>query len=251
MGDCDKSSSYYSSFSEKSKYRNVNCGNINDFTLSTLKKDYKFAMSGRSFKVITIKTTYGGTEELFLTQSLEDYNWSKLFNAFKYLIAKAQEGKIYKRSDSDDPFSPDNFNQIDVQSLSSNKLENTCSVPITLDGDLHIVNIKIGNIENYFILDSGASDISISEDLEQRLVNSGFISMDDYLANGLYKLADGSIRSCKRVQLKALIICNFKVNNVIASISNNSSPLLLGKSFFNKFKKWSIDNSTSTLRLEK
>ena len=51
--------------------------------------------------------------------------------------------------------------------------------------------------------------------------------------------------------LRNIIVCDFKVINTIASISGDSAPLLLGKSFLNKFKKWTIDNNTSNLYLEK
>jgi aspartyl protease family protein len=116
---------------------------------------------------------------------------------------------------------------------------------------MYHIKVTIGNIERKFVLDSGASDISISEDLENELIKNGVIKRENYKASALYKLADGSIVQKRRLTLPALTIGNVTLTNVSASIGIGSTPLLLGKSFLDRFKSWTIDNSSQILKLEK
>jgi hypothetical protein len=251
VNDCDKTSYSYYPSNEKNDSWKVDCGNINDFILSTFEKDGDWTMGGNYDNIFKIKTKWNSSVFIVSTYLNDGYILQKLYNAFQYLISIVQESKDYKRPDKDDPFAPGNFDQIDIKSINNEPSINTCSVPIKVERNLNVIELKIGNLENSFILDSGSSDVSISTELEQQLLLSGYLSDKDYLANGLYKLADGSIKLCKRILLRSIIICNFKVFNTIASVSGEESPLLLGKSFLNKFKKWTIDNSTSNLYLEK
>ena len=113
------------------------------------------------------------------------------------------------------------------------------------------VKISFEKISKYFIIDSGASDTSISVDLERDLLLDGIIKKENYLEDGYYTLADGREIKCKRIMLNNIKIGDFFVNNVIISIKGTGNDLLLGKSFLNKFKKWSINNEQQNLYLEK
>lgn len=114
------------------------------------------------------------------------------------------------------------------------------------------VKIKIGNISKYFTIDSGASNIAISSNLERELLLEGLIKKENYNEDENFILADGSVIKCKIIILNNIGIGNFIVNNVkIAIINNADTDLLLGKSFLDKFKKWTINNENDTLYLEK
>lgn len=249
--DCNKTSSYYYPGIEKNETRIIECGNINDFNIYTLNEGYSLTVSYRYVEYFEIKNKWGKTARLAEDVIQDDYIQEKLKNAFKYLFSIVQESSLYKRQDDNDPFTPHNFTGNDGKSISGSSVTNTCSLPLKADQDLNIVSLKIGSITSSFILDSGASDVSISNFLEQQLTESGDLSSSDYLPIGLYKLADGSIKSYKRVVLKNILVCNFKVTNTTAIVTSDDAPLLLGKSFLNKFKKWTIDNSKSILLLEK
>ena len=119
------------------------------------------------------------------------------------------------------------------------------------EGSVFILTVALGNSKKQFILDSGAGEVTISSELERSLIASGYIKGSDFLVSGLYQIADGSIILCKRVLLKNISVCGINVKNVAACVGGSSAPLLLGRSFLDKFRKWSIDNSTSTLYLEK
>lgn len=174
----------------------------------------------------------------------EIYINDKVFNAVDYLLAAIEESNKYNRNDTD-PFAPENYNSsisVSGSSLTKIKLESF--------GGVYRVWVKIGGTNQYFILDSGASDISLSLDAERELINSGVLKKEHYITPALYRLADGSIIKCRRLILPEMTIGDFKVNNIKASVGVSDSPLLLGRSFLDKFKKWSVDNSTRELLLE-
>ncbi|MBF0694359.1 MAG: retroviral-like aspartic protease family protein [Flavobacterium sp.] len=180
-------------------------------------------------------------------QNRDLYLLKKFNNSFKYLFAKIEEDGTYTRQD-DDPFAPNNYNSHSVEIKG-----NTSSSDVKLDkaNGIYYLNVTIGSISQKFILDSGASEILISEDFEKELIKQGIVTKVDYLTPALYRIADGSIVQCRRVILPSVTIGGFTVKNVNASVGNGQTPLLLGKSFFDKFKSWKIDNISQTLKLEK
>ncbi len=199
---------------------------------------------------ITIKTSYrdsfsGASKNCFIF-SKDNYLCDKIFNAFEYLIAQISESNKYNRNDSD-PFAPENFDR-DNTVLGKNSSQN---IKLENFGGVYKVNVKISELPVSFILDSGASSVSISSTIEKKLINSGAIEKSDYIQPGLYKLADGSIVKCRRLYLKNISIGNFIVKDVLTCVGESDSPLLLGKSFLDSFSKWSIDNSKQELILEK
>lgn len=169
----------------------------------------------------------------------------KLFNSIRYLISLAKNNIKYQNIDND-PFASQNFNSLEVVSENDNE-----NIKLTKDNGIFKINVKFGTIDKAFILDSGASEISISQNLESELIANGYLKKEDYIESGLFKIADGSIITCRRINIKQLKVGSFVLKNVNASIGGPSSPLLLGKSFLDKFKKWSIDNNSQTLSLEK
>jgi tetratricopeptide (TPR) repeat protein len=125
-------------------------------------------------------------------------------------------------------------------------------LPIVNINELNKVKISFGNISKYFIIDSGASNMTISSNLEKELFLEGVLKKENYLEDEKFNIADGTIITCKMILLNNINIGGFVVNNVkIAVVKNDNSSLLLGKSVLNKFKKWYIDNQNSLLYLEK
>lgn len=115
------------------------------------------------------------------------------------------------------------------------------SLPVKLNDNLTID----------FILDLGASDVSISQDVFSVLVKAGSIEQSDFIGEQNYQLADGTIVKSKVFNLKSLKIGEFEIANVRASISNlTNSPLLLGQSALKKLGKYQIDNTKLVLSIE-
>lgn len=124
-------------------------------------------------------------------------------------------------------------------------------IKLKKQGGIYKVPVKInGSLTFDFIFDSGASDVTISDDIFSILVKQGKIDKSDILGYKEYTLADGSTVQQISLILRKIQVGEFIVNNVIASVGNTDSPLLLGQSFLQKFRKFSIDNETGFLEIE-
>jgi hypothetical protein len=67
-------------------------------------------------------------------------------------------------------------------------------VPVLINGVLPL----------QFVLDSGATDVSIPEDVFSVLERIGTITDDDYIGKGRYQLADGSVVQSDRFYIREL-----------------------------------------------
>jgi clan AA aspartic protease (TIGR02281 family) len=123
-------------------------------------------------------------------------------------------------------------------------------VPMVSDGGTFAVPVTINNqLTLKFVVDSGASDVSVPTDVVSTLVRTGTIADSDFLGSQTYKLADGSTVPSQRFQIRSLKVGNRILENVTASIAPIAGQLLLGQSFLRRFKSWSIDNGRSALIL--
>ncbi|WP_203296732.1 retropepsin-like aspartic protease [Luteirhabdus pelagi] len=183
----------------------------------------------------------------FTVKTFDSNKTDRMFNAFTYLLSEISRSDRFNQID-DDPFSPVNLTNR-KPAISSSKAQD--KIALETYGGVYKVWIKIGGLDKHFILDSGASEISLSTNIERELINSGIIKKKDYIEPALFKLADGSIVKCRRLIIPELTIGDYIVKNVRASIGVSDSPLLLGRSFLDNFRKWSIDNTTRELILEK
>lgn len=172
----------------------------------------------------------------------QEYQARKIANAIHYLFSLIQNKKLLR--DIDDPFAK---NIIPVENNNSVKKN---SISLTEKNGTFLINVRFKSFSIPFVLDSGAAEISISSTLEKRLLQYGIITKNNYLSDGLYRVADGRIVSQRRVLLKKVQVGDFIVKNVAASIGGEDTPLLLGKNFLDKFSNWSINNSDSTLELK-
>jgi clan AA aspartic protease (TIGR02281 family) len=100
-----------------------------------------------------------------------------------------------------------------------------------------------------FTVDSGAADVSIPADVFSTLTRTGTISKRDLLGTQLYELADGSQHSSQRFRIRSLRVGNLEIRDVIGSVAPSAGSLLLGQSFLEQFRSWSIDNTRHSLIL--
>ncbi len=101
-----------------------------------------------------------------------------------------------------------------------------------------------------FIVDSGASDVSIPEDVARTLMRAGKLTSSDYVGSGIAVLADGSRIPSRMFVIHSMKVGDREVRNVTATITNPRGALLLGQSFLRRFKSWSIDNRRRVLVLQ-
>jgi predicted aspartyl protease len=100
-----------------------------------------------------------------------------------------------------------------------------------------------------FQIDSGSSDVSVSRGVVSMLMRSGTLDRSDFLGKQMYTLADGSTVSNETFRLHALRVGDREMRDVTCSVGSEDGGLLLGQSFLQRFKSWSIDNRRRMLVL--
>lgn len=135
--------------------------------------------------------------------------------------------------------------------LAHNDIVSRTEVPLEADGGTFVIPVTINNtISLKFTIDSGASYVTIPSDVASTLVRSGTISAEDYVGSDTFTLADGSEVPSPEFRIRSLRVGSVDLHNVIASITSANGSLLLGQTFLNRLKSWSIDNNRHLLRLE-
>src|SRR4030095_10967214 len=107
---------------------------------------------------------------------------------------------------------------------------------------MHKVKMKIGKQTKIWLIDSGASDLLISEEFAKILKAEGVITSLNYLGEGHYGLADNRQITCKRYKIDSVEIGDLHINNVMLAVSKEAGEFLVGKSLLNKFTQWILDN---------
>ena len=125
-------------------------------------------------------------------------------------------------------------------------------VPLIDQGEGYVAPVLINKaITLNFVVDSGATDISVPDDVVSTLIRAGTISPADFIGDRIYKIADGSTMPSKAFQIHSLTIGNTTVENVVGSVAPPEADLLLGQGFLRRFKSWTIDNNGHQLILRK
>ncbi len=116
-------------------------------------------------------------------------------------------------------------------------------IPMKIEGATYVVPVIVNDaITLPFVLDTGASDVSIPADVVLTLVRTGTLEDGDFIGTQNYNLADGSTVPSARFWIRSLTVGNRKIENVTGSVAPVAGHLLLGQSFLSRFKSWSIDN---------
>lgn len=117
-------------------------------------------------------------------------------------------------------------------------------------GVLHIPVI-INGVEMYFIFDTGAGLISISQKVADNLYRQGKLRNSDFIGKGQFSDANGDITEGTIINLSSVIIGNRELNDVQACvIQGQNAPLLFGQSALQKFGKVSIDYNSNEITFE-
>jgi aspartyl protease family protein len=125
-------------------------------------------------------------------------------------------------------------------------------VKYTKSGGVYLIPVLINDVlQMKFIIDSGASDVSISPDVVLTLIKTETIEKRDWLPGRRYQLADGSIAQSDRFNIRTLKIGNRILKNVACSISNSiDAPMLLGQSALEQLGNFTFHYETGTVRFQ-
>lgn len=139
-----------------------------------------------------------------------------------------------------------------VAPASASKTREVKSVKLERTGGVYAVAATINStLQLKFIVDTGASDVSIPSHVGKTLFTIGAISKDDVLGSSRYTLADGSTQSATVVRLRSLKIGDIELQNVRASIMpTEGAPLLLGQSALRALGRWRINSEELQLEFQ-
>jgi aspartyl protease family protein len=113
------------------------------------------------------------------------------------------------------------------------------------------IPVEVNGVKMYFIFDTGASTISISETEAIFLYKQGSLSQKDILGNVNFTDANGDISEGTIIVLRSVTIGSRVLENIEASVVHNlNAPLLFGQSALGKFGKISIDNNKNEITFE-
>lgn len=119
---------------------------------------------------------------------------------------------------------------------------NTNVVKMRKDNGVFYVPIKLNGTDMDVIFDTGASDIVISSIEASFMLRQGKLTEEDILGETNFQIADGSVSSGLKINLKNVQIGNHCLNNVEATVVDNiDAPLLLGQSALERFGSLRID----------
>lgn len=159
-----------------------------------------------------------------------------VFRGLKYLAYEINEERQQRRNS--------------VKNFDFSEGASVVMVDLVANAGVSEVPVSIGTIQVMAILDSGASDVSLPESLEERLIQMGELTDRDYLPPGFYTVADGRTVLSRRFIIPEIELQGVKVTNVRCSVNESENVILLGRAFLDAFKSWSIDNESNQLILK-
>jgi uncharacterized protein/predicted aspartyl protease len=122
------------------------------------------------------------------------------------------------------------------------------TVQLEAEHGVFMVPVRINDaITIPFVLDSGAGDLSVPEDVFKTLLRTRTVTESDLLSPGTYINADGSERSKQRFILHEVRVGDHLIRDIEASVAPDKADPLLGQSFLGKLPGWAIDNTKHTL----
>ncbi|MCX6216987.1 retropepsin-like aspartic protease [Spirosoma sp.] len=115
-------------------------------------------------------------------------------------------------------------------------------VAMKKENGVYTVPVTVNGTRMKFILDTGASLISISATEAEFMMKQGTITDDDVVGQARFQNANGDISPGAIIRLKSVQIGNRVLENVNANVvSTAKAPLLLGQSALSQFGKISVD----------
>jgi clan AA aspartic protease (TIGR02281 family) len=122
------------------------------------------------------------------------------------------------------------------------------TVELVREHGVFMVPVRINDAVTIpFVLDSGAADVSVPEDVFKTLLRTRTVTESDFREPGVYVTADGSKQLGRRFILHEVRVGARVVKDVVASVAPDSADPLLGQSFLGTLPGWAIDNTRHAL----
>ncbi len=116
-------------------------------------------------------------------------------------------------------------------------------ISLEKENGIYKIPCKVNGIPMKFILDTGASNVSISATEAVFLIKQGLISEQDIIGSTNYMVANGEIKEGTNIKLKSIEIGGLILEDIVATVVNElNAPLLLGQSALSKLGAFTIDS---------
>lgn len=107
-----------------------------------------------------------------------------------------------------------------------------------------------GSTSSYFVVDSGAANVQIPQEVADELTRNGTLTQGDFLGERRFVVADGRGLQQRVVRLRSVQVGNRTMENVLAAVGARHSQALLGQSLLRRLNWWRIDNVRNAIELE-
>lgn len=106
---------------------------------------------------------------------------------------------------------------------------------------LYTIPCEVNGLRLRFILDTGATDVSISLTEASFMHKNGYLEDEDFLGTAKTLIASGEVQENYLIKIKQIRVGTKVLNNIKASVVKGlSAPLLLGQSVLSQLGEWSI-----------
>ena len=110
------------------------------------------------------------------------------------------------------------------------------------EGGVYYVPVNINGVDMEFIIDTGASIVSLSMVEAAFLYKQGRLSNEDIIGEGQFVDATGRVTTNAIINLRDVTVGGITIHDVKASVSEQQeAPLLLGQTVLSRFGKVTID----------
>lgn len=121
-------------------------------------------------------------------------------------------------------------------------------IPLSYRGGVYHTQVTVNDIlEMEFIVDSGAANVYLPQNVYERLRTEGSAGSYDIKGRGTSVIASGDTIDVLIINIKTLKIGQTEIQNVLASVGKGGTPLL-GQSALKKLEPWSIDTQKNRLK---
>ena len=129
-------------------------------------------------------------------------------------------------------------------------IEKTQEIGFTRRGGVCEVPCTINDLPLYFIFDTGASDVTISQVEANFMLKNKYLNAADIMGRRSYMTANGDISEGTVINLRSVKFGDAVLTNVKASVvKSQNAPLLLGQTVLERLGKIEIDNAKKVLRV--
>lgn len=171
---------------------------------------------------------------------------------FKSMLDRVRERQEANRRDLMARF-PEDFEadssvvEVEVEEIvsKSDTVAVSYEVPFTRKNGVTEVQCSINGLPLYFVFDTGASDVTISQTEASFMMKNNYLSPKDVVGSQAYMDANGNVTTGTLLNLKSVNFGGLELDNVRATVvANQRAPLLLGQSVLGRLGTVKINNTT-------